>query len=189
MGVLRGDLCISRPREKPSAASGESFITNVPSDTAPHPLYSAERFPNPQLEEDERGQLNGIIITDNELYSYAGVDEKPARCIFPLDPRHGVARRRGLPVHPQGAAGDDAKTRRAKRSDQQAETIRFPPRIRSASQSHLLQLPLGTDGQRVMSPPANTRPPRLENVGIDSTSDAQVPPDLIFRDDAGKTVN
>ncbi|MGD0268720.1 MAG: SCO family protein [Candidatus Sulfotelmatobacter sp.] len=40
----------------------------------------------------------------------------------------------------------------------------------------------------VMSPPANTRPPRLENVGIDQHLDAQVPPDLTFRDDAGKTV-
>jgi len=39
-----------------------------------------------------------------------------------------------------------------------------------------------------MSPPANTRPPRLENVGIEQHLDAQVPPDLLFRDDAGKTV-
>jgi protein SCO1/2 len=40
----------------------------------------------------------------------------------------------------------------------------------------------------VMSPPANTRPPKLENVGIEQHLDAQVPPDLTFRDDAGKTV-
>jgi protein SCO1/2 len=40
----------------------------------------------------------------------------------------------------------------------------------------------------VMSPPANTRPPRLQNVGIEQHLDAQVPPDLIFRDDTGKTV-
>src|ERR1039458_8154871 len=40
----------------------------------------------------------------------------------------------------------------------------------------------------VMSPPANTRPPRLENVGIEQHLDAQVPPDLVFRDDTGKTV-
>jgi protein SCO1/2 len=40
----------------------------------------------------------------------------------------------------------------------------------------------------IMSPPANTRPPRLENVGIEQHLDAQVPPDLIFRDDAGKSV-
>jgi protein SCO1 len=40
----------------------------------------------------------------------------------------------------------------------------------------------------VMSPPANTRPPRLENVGIEQHLDAQVPPDLTFRDETGKTV-
>jgi protein SCO1 len=40
----------------------------------------------------------------------------------------------------------------------------------------------------VMSPPANTRPPRLENVGIEQHLDAQVPPGLTFRDESGKTV-
>ena len=40
----------------------------------------------------------------------------------------------------------------------------------------------------IMAPPANTRPPRLENVGIEQHLDAQVPPDLIFRDETGKTV-
>jgi len=40
----------------------------------------------------------------------------------------------------------------------------------------------------VMSPPANTRPPRLENVGIEQQLDAQVPPNLTFRDDTGKIV-
>jgi protein SCO1 len=40
----------------------------------------------------------------------------------------------------------------------------------------------------VMSPPANTRPPRLQNVGIEQHLNAQVPPDLAFRDETGKTV-
>jgi protein SCO1 len=40
----------------------------------------------------------------------------------------------------------------------------------------------------VMSPPANTRPPRLENVGIEQHLNAQVPPDLIFRDEGGGVV-
>ncbi len=40
----------------------------------------------------------------------------------------------------------------------------------------------------IMAPPANTRPPHLENVGIEQHLDAQVPPDLIFRDDIGKAV-
>ena len=40
----------------------------------------------------------------------------------------------------------------------------------------------------VMSPPANTRPPRLENVGIEQHLNAQVPPDLIFRNESGSAV-
>ncbi len=40
----------------------------------------------------------------------------------------------------------------------------------------------------IMSPPANTRPPRLENVGIEQRLDAQVPPNLTFRDETGKNV-
>lgn len=40
----------------------------------------------------------------------------------------------------------------------------------------------------VMSPPANVRPPRLQNVGIEQHLDAQVPPDLAFVDDTGKAV-
>ncbi len=40
----------------------------------------------------------------------------------------------------------------------------------------------------VMSPPANTRPPRLENVGIEQHLDMQVPPNLTFLDETGKSV-
>ena len=40
----------------------------------------------------------------------------------------------------------------------------------------------------IMAPPANTRPPRLENVGIEQHLDAQVSPDLTFRDETGKAV-
>jgi protein SCO1 len=47
---------------------------------------------------------------------------------------------------------------------------------------------LGQINSGVMSPPANTRPPLLQNVGIEQHLDAQVPPDLTFRDEAGKSV-
>lgn len=40
----------------------------------------------------------------------------------------------------------------------------------------------------VMSPPANERPPRLQNVGIEQHLDAQVPGDLAFVDESGKAV-
>jgi protein SCO1/2 len=40
----------------------------------------------------------------------------------------------------------------------------------------------------IMSPPANVRPPYLQNVGIEQHLNGQVPPDLTFVDDAGRTV-
>jgi protein SCO1 len=40
----------------------------------------------------------------------------------------------------------------------------------------------------IMSPPANVRPPYLENVGIEQHLDGQVPPGLTFVDDTGRTV-
>jgi len=42
--------------------------------------------------------------------------------------------------------------------------------------------------QGVMSPPANLRPPELKNVGIEQHLNEQIPPDLVFRDETGKTV-
>ncbi len=40
----------------------------------------------------------------------------------------------------------------------------------------------------IISPPASVRPPYLENVGIEQHLDGQVPPDLSFIDDTGRTV-
>jgi len=40
----------------------------------------------------------------------------------------------------------------------------------------------------IMSPPANVRPPYLQNVGIEQHLDGQVPPDLAFVDDAGRAI-
>ncbi len=42
--------------------------------------------------------------------------------------------------------------------------------------------------QGVLSPPANVRPPGLKNVGIEQRLNQQVPLDLTFRDETGKTV-
>jgi protein SCO1 len=42
--------------------------------------------------------------------------------------------------------------------------------------------------QGIMSPPANVRPPGLKNVGIEQHLDEQIPPGLVFRDEAGNPV-
>jgi protein SCO1/2 len=42
--------------------------------------------------------------------------------------------------------------------------------------------------QGAVSPPANVRPPGLKNVGIEQHFNQQVPPDLAFRDETGRSV-
>lgn len=55
-----------------------------------------------------------------------------------------------------------------------------------------LSLSLAAFGQGmtrgIMSPPASVRPPGLQNVGIEQHLDGQIPPNLVFRDEAGKPV-
>jgi protein SCO1/2 len=66
--------------------------------------------------------------------------------------------------------------------------------VRSAAISILAVALLGATalGQRmtqgIMSPPANMRPPGLKNVGIEQHLNDQIPPDLTFRDETGKSV-
>jgi len=45
-----------------------------------------------------------------------------------------------------------------------------------------------TMSKGILAPPSNVLPPTLQNVGITQHLDAQVPPDLTFVDDAGRTV-
>jgi protein SCO1/2 len=54
----------------------------------------------------------------------------------------------------------------------------------------LMSLPALGQGMTkgIMSPPANVRPPGLKNVGIEQHLDDQIPADLIFRDESGKSV-
>src|SRR5271155_3097527 len=43
-------------------------------------------------------------------------------------------------------------------------------------------------GNYIMSPPPNVRPPGLQNVGIQQNLNQQIPPDLTFTDDLGRQV-
>ena len=54
----------------------------------------------------------------------------------------------------------------------------------------LMTLPAFGQGMTkgMMSPPANVRPPGLQNVGIEQHLDGQIPADLNFRDESGKAV-
>src|SRR5580698_3122647 len=68
---LRGVYAFLDHREKASQPAVNPLVTNVPDDTR-HiaPGYPQGAFPNPKLEEDERGQLNGIRLDEEKtLYS------------------------------------------------------------------------------------------------------------------------
>jgi len=107
---LRGLYSYLDKRERASQPAVNPLITNVPEDTR-HiaPGYPQSAFPSPKLEEDERGQLNGIRMEEEKtLYSYGWVDEKAGTVRIPIERAMNLLVQRGLPVHPQGAASAGA---------------------------------------------------------------------------------
>jgi hypothetical protein len=103
---LRGLFVVLDHREKALEPAVNPLVTNVPTDTRQiAPEYPQSAFPNPKLEEDERGQLNGIVIDeDKTLYSYGWVDEKAGTVRIPIARAMELLAQRGLPVRSQGAA-------------------------------------------------------------------------------------
>lgn len=105
---LRGVYAFLDHREKALQPSVNPLVTNVPADTR-HitPGYPQGAFPNPTLEEDERGQLNGIRLEEeNTLYSYGWVDEKAGTVRIPIERAMELLVQRGLPVRAQNMASD-----------------------------------------------------------------------------------
>jgi hypothetical protein len=108
--VLRGVYAFLDHRERASQPPVSPLVQNVPEDTR-HvaPGYSQAVFPSPRLEEDERGQLNGIRMQEeNTLYSYGWVDEKAGTVRIPIDRAMDLLVQRGLPVHSPGTASQTA---------------------------------------------------------------------------------
>ena len=105
---LRGLFAYLDRRERALQPEVNPLVTNVPADTR-HiaPGYPQSTFPNPRLEEDERGQLNGIRIKEEKaLYSYGWVDEKTGTVRIPIERAMELIVERGLPVRPPSAASE-----------------------------------------------------------------------------------
>jgi hypothetical protein len=101
-------------REKASQPPVNPLVTNVPTDTR-HiaPGYPQSVFPSPRLEVDERGQLNGIRLNEEQtLYSYGWVDEKAGTVRIPIDRAMGLLVQRGLPVRPQATDNENTAAKR-----------------------------------------------------------------------------
>ncbi|HXC43101.1 MAG TPA: hypothetical protein VNY51_06240 [Candidatus Dormibacteraeota bacterium] len=109
---LRGLFEYLDHRSKMSQPEVNPLVTNVPTDTR-HvaPGYPQSTFPSPKLEEDERGQLNGIRMQEEKtLYSYGWVDEKSGTVHIPIERAMDLIVQRGLPVRPQGAGSAAGST-------------------------------------------------------------------------------
>jgi len=118
---LRGLFAFLEHREKASQPPVSPLVTNVPADSRRvAPGYPQSAFPNPKLEEDERGQLNEIRMNEEKtLYSYGWIDEKAGTVHIPIERAMDLLVQRGLPVRSQGAAGEDAvaKTESSKQTN------------------------------------------------------------------------
>jgi hypothetical protein len=103
---LKGLFAFLDHREKALQPPVNPLVTNVPTDTR-HiaPGYPQTAFPNPRLEVDERGQLNGMLLEEEKtLYSYGWVDEGAGTVRIPIERAMDLLAQRGLSVRPQGAA-------------------------------------------------------------------------------------
>ena len=107
---IRGVYSYLERYEKRSQPEVNPLVTNVPSDTR-HvaPGYPQSAFPNPKLEEDERGQLNDILMNEQkQLYSYGWVDEKSGIVHIPIDRAMDLIAQRGLPVRTPTGSGESS---------------------------------------------------------------------------------
>jgi hypothetical protein len=107
---LKGLYAFLDHREKVNQPAVNPLITNIPSDTRHVATgYPQATFPNPKLEEDERGQLNDIRMNEGKtLYTYGWVDEKAGTVHIPIERAMDLLVQRGLPVRAQAAGAANA---------------------------------------------------------------------------------
>ncbi len=101
--VLNTHFAENQPAPSPLSA-------NVPKDTRKLPApygsdyqkYLKESFPAPQLETDERTELNDVRLREeNTLSTYDYVDKNAGTIRIPIDRAMDLLVQRGLPVRPQ----------------------------------------------------------------------------------------
>ena len=99
-------------RAEAEQAPVNPMVTNAPADTRRIPNdYPHESFPDPKLEEDERGQLNGIRLKEEQtLSTYDYVDKNAGTVRIPIERAIDLIAQRGLPTRPQGAGVQTAMT-------------------------------------------------------------------------------
>ena len=95
------------------------LVKNVPSDTRRIPPkynenyeeYLKKEFPAPQLETNERTELNDVRLREeNVLSTYDYVDKNAGTVRIPIDRAMDLLAQRGLPVRTQASSGEGGAT-------------------------------------------------------------------------------
>jgi hypothetical protein len=99
-------------RSEAEQTSASPLISGTPADTRHLPAdskkYLDQKFPAPQLETDERGQLDSIRNNEAQaLSSYGWIDQQAGTVRIPIDRAMDLIAERGLPVR-KGAADESA---------------------------------------------------------------------------------
>jgi len=97
------------------------LVTNAPTDTRHVSReYPKAAFPEPRLEEDERGQLNGIRLKEEEtLSTYDWIDKNAGTVRIPIDRAMDLLAQRGLPVRTENATAAASKAQAAAKGTKQ----------------------------------------------------------------------
>lgn len=111
--VANGVYDVLQKRSEAQQAAVSPLVTNAPADTRHLPpdyegdygKYLEKNFPAPQLEIDERTQLNNIRLREEQtLSTYDYVDEKAGTVRIPIERAMNLIAQRGLPVRSQASA-------------------------------------------------------------------------------------
>src|ERR1700722_20759040 len=103
--VVDGLYGYLQKRSEAEQAPVSPLVTNAPTDTRHISKdYPQGAFPNPRLEEDERGQLNDIRIKEEQtLSSYDYIDKSAGTVRIPIERAMDLIAQRGLPVRAESA--------------------------------------------------------------------------------------
>ncbi|HET6177658.1 MAG TPA: hypothetical protein VFE61_12040 [Candidatus Sulfotelmatobacter sp.] len=115
--VVAGLYAYMNKRSEAQQPPVNPLVTTAPADTRSIPRdYPQGAFPNPKLEEDERGQLNSMRLKEEQtLSTYDYVDKNAGTIRIPIDRAMDLIAQRGLPVRAQAASPESpAATQEAK---------------------------------------------------------------------------
>jgi hypothetical protein len=116
--VLTGFYAFLEKKSEAEQAPVSPLVTSAPVDTrhlsTDYRDYLKQKFPAPQLEIDERTQLNSVRLNEEQILStYDYIDKNAGTVRIPIDRAMQLIAQRGLPVRSQ-TASDAANTGKKK---------------------------------------------------------------------------